>query len=146
MKLRFELVEFGSNAHKETINLRDDILRKPLGLKFTKEQLDAEFNQLHLAGYNEKDELVCCLVLMDYNSEKMKMRQVAVAQNVQTKGIGTQLVKASENVALEKGKSIMFCHAREVAVPFYVKNGYNTYGEKFDEVGIPHFKMEKKLV
>jgi predicted GNAT family N-acyltransferase len=39
----------------------------------------------------------------------------------------------------------MVLHARETAVPFYLKLGYEVVGGQFEEVGIPHFKMEKKL-
>ena len=39
----------------------------------------------------------------------------------------------------------MTLHARQVAVPFYERLGYSIVGEPFEEVSIPHFKMEKGL-
>jgi predicted GNAT family N-acyltransferase len=39
----------------------------------------------------------------------------------------------------------MELNARETAVPFYEKLAYNTEGVRFEEVGIGHFKMTKKL-
>ena len=39
----------------------------------------------------------------------------------------------------------MTMHARETAVPFYERLGYATVGARFEEVTIPHFKMEKRL-
>jgi predicted GNAT family N-acyltransferase len=39
----------------------------------------------------------------------------------------------------------MVLHARETAVPFYNALGYNSVGAQFEEVGIPHFRMEKAL-
>jgi predicted GNAT family N-acyltransferase len=39
----------------------------------------------------------------------------------------------------------MILHAREAAVPFYLKLGYALAGEPFEEVGIPHRAMEKTL-
>ena len=36
-------------------------------------------------------------------------------------------------------------HARETAVGFYEKLGYKVVGDKFTEVTIPHYVMEKKL-
>jgi len=51
----------------------------------------------------------------------------------------------AEKWAKENGYTRIFCHAREVAVPFYKKSGYTIFGEKFEEVGIPHYKMEKMI-
>ena len=39
----------------------------------------------------------------------------------------------------------MVLHARETAVGFYEKLGYKTSGDKFIEVTIPHFPMQKEL-
>ena len=73
------------------------------------------------------------------------MRQVAVAENRQKQGIGQRLVAYSETWAQRNAFEKMTLHARETAVPFYLKLGYTTVGERFFEVGIPHFKMEKSL-
>jgi predicted GNAT family N-acyltransferase len=39
----------------------------------------------------------------------------------------------------------MYCHARDSAVNFYLKNGYTGIGNYFNEDGIPHLKMRKEL-
>ena len=41
--------------------------------------------------------------------------------------------------------SVMVLHARQTAVPFYLKLGYAEVGAPFQEVGIPHRCMEKPL-
>jgi predicted GNAT family N-acyltransferase len=71
------------------------------------------------------------------------MRQVAVAAAMQGKGVGARLVAASEDFAKEHGFQKITLHARETAVLFYERIGYQKIGERFEEVGIPHFKMEK---
>jgi len=50
-----------------------------------------------------------------------------------------------EDIARRNGCSKFELHARDTAVRFYEKMNYTTVGEKFTEVGIPHYKMEKKL-
>lgn len=144
MSLKCKLLEFGSLEQMKTVDLRDKILRQPLGLSFSPDELIEEFNQLHFAAY-ENNNLVACLVLLEYGEDKMKMRQVAVDDICQGRGLGTYLVMASEAIAKEHGKKIMFCHARATAVPFYESLEYSKVGEEFTEVGLPHFKMEKKL-
>jgi len=142
--LKFEIVKFNSEAQKATIQLRDKILRKPLGMHFTAEQLADEINMFHLAGYTNHI-LICCMVLQDYDEGNLKMRQVAVDDQHQKKGYGQQMTNWMENWAKEKNYKRIFCHARDIAVPFYEKLHYKVYGEQFVEVGIPHFKMEKFL-
>ena len=49
------------------------------------------------------------------------------------------------NAVKEKGYKIVMIHARDVVIPFYLKCGYRIADEGFEEVGIPHHKMEKQL-
>ena len=68
-----------------------------------------------------------------------------MSENYQGKGYGALLVAAAENFAIEKGFSTMYCHARDTAVPFYLKLGYHKIGDVFEEVSIPHYEMEKSI-
>lgn len=137
-------VVFGSDAYLDTIRLRDKILRKPLGMVFNKEDLDTEDDSYHIVCY-EVSNLLGCLVLKPLNEAEIKMRQVAVDTEVQGKGIGKLLVNYSEAFALDKGFLKISLHARENALPFYTKLGYHIIGEPFQEIGLPHFKMEKLI-
>ena len=73
------------------------------------------------------------------------MRQVAVDDTKQGKGIGSALLQFSETFAQLKGYASIHCHARKTAVPFYLKHGYTIIGDEFTEVNIPHVYMEKLL-
>ena len=138
------LIEYASKEYDDVIKLRYEILRKPLNLHFTAEQLAAEKDYFHL-GYFQEDKLIACLMLVPEENGKMKMKQVAVENESQGKGIGAKLVNAAEKFASGKGFIIMYCHARDTAVPFYEKLNYTRVGEMFDEVSIPHWEMEKEI-
>jgi predicted GNAT family N-acyltransferase len=138
-------IEFATPEYDETVQLRDKILRKPLGLAFTEEQLATEFADVHLAAYTNDWQLHGCLVLTPYGDKTLKMRQVAVSEAVQKTGVGRQLVETSEVFARKHGFETMALNARETAVPFYQKLNYTIVGEPFEEVGMPHFKMVKSL-
>jgi GNAT superfamily N-acetyltransferase len=73
------------------------------------------------------------------------MRQLAVVPELQKRGIGTALVEYSEDLARKAGYRRMILHARETAVAFYEKLGYSRLGDRFEEVTIPHWAMEKHL-
>jgi len=139
------LIDFGTPAYDEVVKLRDDILRKPLGLAFTPEYLAVEYDMLHLACYTDKHELLGCMILAPQENSAIKMRQVAVREDCQGKGIGQFMVADSEVIAKEKGFTKMTLHARDTAVPFYQKLKYKKKGRAFTEVGIKHYKMEKAL-
>jgi len=140
----FRMVKFGSLEQRATIKLRDDLLRKPLNLQFSAEELAAEESMFHLAGYLGED-LACCMVLIDKGNGLIKMRQVAVANEHQRKGLGAKMSLWMESWCKENGYSKVYCHARSVVAPFYTSLGYRIVGDEFIEVGIPHFEMEKEL-
>lgn len=135
-------VEFGSPEYAATIELRRDVLRRPLGLDFTPEQLAAEGTDTHLAMLSGK-EVWACLVLTPKDPLTIKMRQVAVRGDLQGRGLGRKLVEASEVWARENGFHVIILNARDTAVPFYLAQGYGLEGEPFEEVGIPHRAMRK---
>ncbi|MGF1532170.1 MAG: GNAT family N-acetyltransferase [Bernardetiaceae bacterium] len=127
-----------------TVQLRQDILRTPLGLVFGEDDLAREADQWHY-GLWKDDQLLACLVIVPLPERTWKMRQVAVQSRWQGKGIGQQLVRHIEALALTQGVARIALHARANVVPFYEKLGYALVGEPFTEVGIPHRKMEKHL-
>jgi predicted GNAT family N-acyltransferase len=143
-EIEFKEVAFGTAEYDATVSLRDVILRTPLGLTFDPEAMAAEVNDYHLAAVRD-GELIACLVLTPQGDGDIKMRQVAVAERAQRTGIGTTLVKFSEEFALRHGYRRMTMHARDTAVPFYTRLGYEVYDEPFTEVTIPHRKMRKVL-
>ncbi len=138
-------IDFATPEYDQTVQLRDKILRKPLGLVFSAEQLAEEFSDFHLAAFTNDWVLRGCLVLTPKGDKTLKMRQVAVDEAVQKLGIGRQLVAASEALARRNGFDVMELNARDTAVPFYKKLDYTIGGEQFEEVGIVHFKMIKNL-
>ncbi len=138
-------IEFATPEYDAAVSLRYDVLRRPLGLDFTLEQLAAEYDQLHLAAFDERGELIGYLNLSPVDVRQVKMRQVAVAERWQGRGVGQALVAASETLARQLGFAHMVLHARELAVPFYKKLHYEQVGERFEEVTIPHWRMEKAL-
>src|SRR5689334_20382081 len=97
-------IQHGSLDYDQEVRLRSEILREPLGLKFTADELARENADIHLGAF-DGDRLVGCLILVAVNSSQMKMRQVAIDETVQGRGIGRQLVLASEEKAKQLGFS-----------------------------------------
>lgn len=127
------------------VQLRNDILRKPLGLSFTPEELEKEKEEILIGAFEEEKMLGCCM-LITLDPATVRLRQMAVLNNVQGKGIGRALMQFAENIARDRGFRKMTMHARESAIGFYEKLGYQVNGERFEEVSIPHYIMEKTLI
>ena len=126
------------------VNLRNEILRKPLGLLFSDEELEKEKEDI-LMGAFEDDKLLGCCLLTRVDAGTVRLRQMAVPNNMQGKGIGRALMIFAENIARDLGYKKLCMHARTTAVGFYQKLGYGITGDAFTEVTIPHYIMEKVL-
>lgn len=142
--MEIKTVSHYSKEYWKLVRLRDKILRAPLNLMFSEEELFLEHDQIHV-GCFDKETILGGFALVPVTSNKLTMRQVCVDDSHQSKGIGNKLMTFAEEWAKEKGYKEINCHARETAVPFYVNLGYSAEGNSFEEVGIPHFKMTKKL-
>ena len=130
--------------YERVVALRLRVLREPLGLDFTPEQLASEAEDIHLAGF-EGETAVACLLLTPASAEQFKMRQVAVTPERQGEGLGSRLVEYAETIARAAGCRQIILMARETAIPFYLRAGYETVGEWVVEVTLPHRKMQKWL-
>ena len=142
--LRIRPVEYASGAYQQTLLLRQEILRKPLGLQLSPEDLFAEKNDHHIAVFEESG-LVACLVLTPLPDNTVKMKQVAVAEEKQGRGIGKKMVKWAEDFSRKNGYNSIVMNARKTATGFYSRLGYETLGGPFTEVTVPHYKMKKDL-
>jgi N-acetylglutamate synthase-like GNAT family acetyltransferase len=137
-------IDHGTKEYEQMIKLRFEILRKPLHLDFSKEELEKEKNDI-LIGAFEDDKMLGCCLLTKVDKHCVRLRQMAVQNNVQRKGIGASLMNFAENVAHDAGYRKIIMHARKTAIGFYEKLGYTVTGKEFTEISIPHVVMEKKL-
>jgi len=126
------------------VELRREVLRKPLGLDFTDKELLAEKQDVLIGAFEHDEILACCILSNPYNGY-IKLRQMAVRPELQHQGIGSLLLQFAEKTALQKEYKGIILNARTTALIFYEKKGYLSYGDVFEEVGIPHIRMEKKL-
>jgi N-acetylglutamate synthase-like GNAT family acetyltransferase len=139
-----KLIDHGTKEYKQMVNLRYEILRKPLNLTFEESELEKEKNDILIGAFEEEKILGCCL-LTKVDKDCVKLRQMAVQNNLQGKGIGASMMHFAENVARDAGYKNLIMNARKTAIGFYEKLGYKVSGNEFLEISIPHFLMVKKL-
>ncbi len=142
--MALKIIDHNTPQYKDMIQLRDEILRKPLGLVFSAEELEKEKDNLLIGAYEEDIMLGCCM-LVEEGADTVRLRQMAVLNDLQGRGIGKALMNFAENLARDRGYKRITMHARKNSVGFYEKMGYKLIGTEFEEITIPHFVMEKKL-
>ncbi|HZH37430.1 MAG TPA: GNAT family N-acetyltransferase [Flavisolibacter sp.] len=142
--MALKIIDFGTEEYTQMLKLRDDILRRPLGLNFSDDELEKEKTNMHMAAFEDEQMLGCCM-LVEENPETVRLRQMAVVNDVQGRGIGRALMQFAENLARDRGYKKITMHARKNATGFYEKMGYRKSGNEFLEITIPHYVMEKEL-
>lgn len=142
--MALKIIDYGTAEYQQMIKLRDYVLRKPLGLCFTQEELEKEKENLLIGAY-EDDQMLGCCMLVEEEPKTVRLRQMAVLNPLQGKGVGSALMQFAENLARDRGYKKITMHARKNAAGFYEKMGYKKIGDEFEEITIPHYRMEKML-
>lgn len=139
-----KILEFQSPEYDQMVSLRYEVLRKPLGLEFTPEELARDTHDILIGAFDD-DEILACCILTKVDSLTCRLRQMAVKNTLQGKGIGANVLHFAENIARERGFKCLYMHARKSAQGFYEKLGYEVCSDEFLEVSIPHYEMKKSL-
>ena len=116
--MALKIIDHGTKEYKQMVNLRYNILRKPLGLNFTEDELDKEKNEVLIAAF-EDDQMLGCCMLVKIDDRTMRLRQMAVPNNLQGKGVGRALMNFAENISRDLGYKRITMHARKNTVGFY---------------------------
>jgi len=138
-------------ASTKTYLVRLPVLRKGKAIEsciFDGDDLETTF---HLGIYLE-NELVGVCSFFRNNSKlisaefQYQLRGMAILETQQGLGLGTIILRHGESILKQQNTPIIWCNAREKAINFYKKMGYNFIGEPFEikDIGL-HYRMYKEL-
>jgi predicted GNAT family N-acyltransferase len=126
-------------------DMRYRILREPLGKERGSERNEGDATGIHFALY-DNDELKAIARLDNAGENSAQVRFVAVESELQGKGFGRQIMEATEIAAKKSGSSKMILHARDYAVDFYLRLGYQMIEPSYKLFDVlQHYLMEKTL-
>lgn len=137
-------IAYGGDEYREELELRDRVLRRPLGLRLADEDLSAEIRDHHIGCFLD-GRLVGSLILTPQDGARFRMRQVGVDAPLRSRGLGKCLLEYAHAFAAGFGAREITLHARKTAVPFYEKLGYRRDGEEFMELGMAHIPMRRTI-
>jgi predicted GNAT family N-acyltransferase len=139
-----KVIQYGTPDYGRMVGLRYRVLREPLGLDFPHDYLEKEKDDI-LCVCEDRGQVIGCCILTPVDKNVVRLRQMAVDDSIQKKGIGSGVLQFAEETSGERGFDKITLHARKTAAGFYRKYNYSVVGEEFTEVGIPHFEMIKQL-
>lgn len=142
--MALKIIDYGTPEYQQMVKLRDDILRRPLGLSFSPSELEKEKDNMLIGAFEEEQMLGCCM-LVEEKEGTVRLRQMAVLNDLQGKGVGRALMNFAENLARDRGFKTISMHARKGTTMFFEKMGYRITSPEFVEITIPHYIMEKEL-
>jgi predicted GNAT family N-acyltransferase len=139
-----KICTYGDSLYLRALAVRDEILRKPLGLTFSNRDIKEEANHHFLVALDGA-KVVGTSQWFRKEEEVIRIKQVSVLYDYQSKGVGRLMNEFIEQWCDNNQVKTIELHARKVAFGFYSRLGFEFVGEEFLEVDIPHKKMMKKI-
>lgn len=127
-------------------HLRWQVLRKPWQQVLGSEQDEQERCAIHRMIIDEEANVLAVGRLEKSTSQQGQIRYMAVAEKARGQGLGQQIIRELESQASKLGMTEICLNARDKAIGFYQKLGYEDQGYShtlFDDV--KHYRMIKKL-
>jgi ribosomal protein S18 acetylase RimI-like enzyme len=130
---------------EEYYDLRYRILREPWKQPRGSERNEGDATGMHFGLY-DSNQLLGILRLDSMEIGISQIRFMAVETSNQGKGIGENLMLFAEEISKNRGDKKIILHAREIALGFYEKLGYQLIEKSHLVFGeIQHYLMEKNI-
>ena len=125
-------------------DLRWKVLRAPWNQPKGSEKDDIEHESIHVMVC-EPEGIPVGVGRAHFNSAtEAQIHYMAVEETYQGRGVGGMILRELERRIKEDGRNHILLNARENAVHFYEKHGYQIVGEGHTLFGeVRHWKMEK---
>jgi peroxiredoxin Q/BCP len=136
---------YGSDLYAEALKLREAILRRPLGLTLSNEDIADDALRRHFCALSN-GAVVASVSFKRLGPHTLQLKQMAVAEGCQREGVGSRLLDFAEAWARHGGYGMIILNARIGAEGFYARHGYRAEGEPFAENTIPHIRMTKRTL
>jgi predicted GNAT family N-acyltransferase len=135
-------ISYGSSEYEDSIDLRNEVFRKPWGLDLRDEDLSSD-KDMEMFGAYEEDKIVATIFLTEDDKEAARIKSVAIFEEYRGKGLGQYLMNVVESIAKKRGYKRVKLMGRVSAEAFYNKLGYETISNPYDYHTISHVDMVK---
>ena len=125
--------------------VRTQVFIQEQGIPESEEWDDMDALCTHVVAYNSQGESIATARLLPSQSGTAKIGRMAVLLAWRGQGIGALMLQRLVQTDHERGDQEAVLHAQSQAQGFYAAQGFETRGEVFDEVGMPHIVMRRLL-
>ena len=129
------MIQIKEISAEETFPIRLEVLRKNIPLPY---EFNGDFDEdtIHLGAF-EGNKLIAVSSYMkatntNFEGNQYQLRGMATLTEYQGSGAGKLMLEKAVQNLKEKNCNILWCNARIAAVDFYKKQGFQTFGEKFE--------------
>jgi predicted GNAT family N-acyltransferase len=138
-------IEPGTAAYEEARELRYRVLYAPLGLSRALVEDADGHRYVHFAAVT--DDRVVGYARLHLEDSRSRAYQVSVTEDMRRAGVGRMLMGAVAERARAEGRDALELDARDHAVGFYRRLGYEVVSEEFASArtGTPHRTMRLEL-
>lgn len=145
------MISINKILFEETYSIRGAVLRKGKPLKSCFFVGDEHITTNHYGIHNQNKLFGVISTFESSNSQldfknQIQIRGMAILEEYQNKGFGKKLLEFTEKEIEKSRYSLIWFNARENAIGFYEKLGYETFGYSFEieDIGT-HYIMFKQL-
>ncbi len=127
----------------EALALRERVFTYEQGIRREADQDGRDDEATHVIAFTDGALVGTCRIVVV--GEVAMLGRLAVEREDRRRGIGRAVLEEAERAALAVGARRVALHAQILVRDFYEQEGYSAYGEVFEEEGIEHVAMEKRL-
>jgi predicted GNAT family N-acyltransferase len=140
LELNYKLVK-SEEELEEAFRVRKRVFVEEQGIPEDLELDDCDAEAMHMVvQYGER--VIGTARVLFTAPDVAKIERMAILEDFRRKGIGSEIISfLNEKLKIKKIHRVVI-HAQRPAAPFYKSCGFVESGVPFNEVGIPHIKME----
>jgi predicted GNAT family N-acyltransferase len=137
----------GPEDMEEVFDLRSDVFCIEQGVPLDLERDLLDDDAVHVVARFRDDLVVGTgrLLAPGQDGPRAVIGRLAVDDRARRLGVGAALLDLLEAQARERGWEEVELHAQVQALGFYTRAGYVPYGEVYEEAGLDHQGMRKRL-
>jgi predicted GNAT family N-acyltransferase len=133
----------GNGERDAALALRHRVFCEEQGVALDLEADGRDGEALHVVAGSEGAVVGTCRLVLA--GRTAKLGRMAVEPEARGRGIGAALLAGAEREARAAGASRIALNAQAHARELYARGGFAERGEAFEEAGIAHVLMEKRL-
>ncbi|BAU64661.1 GCN5-related N-acetyltransferase [Stanieria sp. NIES-3757] len=141
--LQIEVVDY-QNKFSEINKIRTKVFQQEQGVKEELEFDGLDEKAQHLLAYLNQQP-VGTTRIRNIDEQTVKIERLAVLPEARGQGIGKKLMEKALKIISNDHYQAVIIHAQEYIKDLYLQLGFEQVSKTFQEAGIAHIKMSKKL-